>query len=51
MHLPEQACGGRGNIRVVELFLRATAHPRLCGLKFLSCCMKSELSMSAMSAK
>ena len=36
---------------VVELFLLATAHPRLCGLKFLSCCMKSELSMRAMSAK
>ena len=25
--VPEQACGGRGNIRVVELFLLATAQP------------------------
>ena len=29
----------------------ATAQPRHCALKFLSCCMKSELSMRAMSAK
>ena len=36
---------------VVELFLRATAHPKLWGLKFLSCCIKSELSIRAMSAK
>ena len=38
-------------MRVVELFLLATAQPRLWGLKFRSCCMKSELSMRAMSAK
>lgn len=44
-------CGGRGKIRVVELFLRATAHPRLWALKFRNCCMKSELSIRAMSAK
>ncbi len=36
---------------VVELFLRATAQPRLWGLKLRSCCMKSELSIRAMSAK
>ena len=78
VHLPEHAWGGKGNISVVELFLLATAQPRLwnnkslfnfvstnlklhkkyChnylhtwGLKFLNCCMKSELSIKAMSAK
>ena len=38
-------------MRVVELFLLATAQPRLWALKFLSCCMKSLDSMRAMSAK
>lgn len=28
LYLPEHACGGSGNINVVELFRRATAHPR-----------------------
>ena len=36
---------------VVELFLLATAHPSDDGLKLRNCCMKSELSMRAMSAK
>ena len=48
---PEHACGGSGNIRVVELFRRATAHPRLCGLKARSWFIKSELSIRARSAK
>ena len=29
VHLPEHAWGGKGNISVVELFLLATAQPRL----------------------
>ena len=44
-------CGGKGKMSVVELFLLATAQPRLCALKLRSCCIKSELSISAMSAK
>lgn len=50
-NLPEHACGGSGNINVVELFRRATAHPSDCGLKLRSCCIKSEHSMRATSAK
>lgn len=49
--LPEHACGGNGNISVVELFRLATAQPNDCGLKLRSCCMKSEHSMRATSAK
>lgn len=49
--LPEHACGGNGNINVVELFRRATAHPRDCGLKLRNCCIKSEVSIKATSAK
>ena len=49
--LPEHACGGSGNINVVELFRLATAHPKLWGLNDLNCCMKSELSISAISEK
>jgi len=51
IHSPEQAWGGSGKISVVELFLLATAQPRLCGLKLRSCCIKSEHSMRATSAK
>lgn len=51
IYLPEHACGGNGNISVVELFRRATAQPNDCGLKLRSCCMKSEHSMRATSAK
>ena len=36
---------------VVELFRRATAQPRLCGLKARSWFIKSELSIRARSAK
>lgn len=50
-YIPEQACGGNGNINVVELFLLATAHPNDCGLKLLNCCIKSEVSINATSAK
>lgn len=50
-YLPEHACGGSGKIRVVEDFLLATAQPKLCGLKLRNCCMKSEHSISATSAK
>lgn len=50
-HLPEHACGGSGNMSVVEDFLRATAQPNDCGLNARNCCMKSEHSMSATSAK
>lgn len=49
--LPEQACGGSGNMRVVEDLRRATAQPSDWGLKLRSCCMKSLHSMSATSAK
>lgn len=49
--IPEQACGGSGKIRVVELFLLATAQPSDCGLKLRNCCIKSEHSMRATSAK
>lgn len=49
--LPPQACGGNGNMSVVELFLLATAQPSDCGLKLRSCCMKSEHSIRATSAK
>lgn len=50
-NIPEQACGGNGKISVVELLRRATAHPRDCGLKLRSCCIKSLHSMRATSAK
>lgn len=50
-YLPEHAWGGNGKIRVVEDFLLATAQPKLCGLKLRNCCMKSEHSISATSAK
>lgn len=50
-YLPEHAWGGSGKIRVVEDFLLATAQPKLCGLKLRNCCMKSEHSISATSAK
>lgn len=50
-HLPPHACGGNGNMSVVELFLLATAQPSDCGLKLRSCCMKSEHSIKATSAK
>ena len=36
---------------VVLLLRRATAQPRDCGLKLRNCCIKSELSMRATSAK
>lgn len=36
---------------MVDDFLRATAQPKLCGLKLRNCCMKSEHSISATSAK
>ena len=51
LYIECSTCGGRGKIRVVELFLRATAQPRLWALKLRNCCMKSELSIRAMSAK
>lgn len=51
LYLPEHACGGSGNIRVVELLRLATAQPNDCGLKLLSCCMKSDDSIRATSAK
>jgi len=44
-YIPEQACGGSGNISVVELLRLATAQPKDCGLKLRSCCMKSEHSL------
>lgn len=50
-YIPEQACGGSGNISVVELLRLATAQPKDCGLKLRSCCMKSEHSIRATSAK
>lgn len=50
-YIPEHACGGSGNISVVELFRLATAQPSDCGLKLRSCCMKSEHSIRATSAK
>jgi hypothetical protein len=50
-YLPEQACGGSGNIKVVELLRRATIEPSDCGLKLLSCCIKSEHSISATSGE
>lgn len=49
--LPEQAWGGNGNMSVVDDFLLATAHPNDWGLKERNCCIKSEHSMSATSAK
>lgn len=49
--LPAQAWGGKGNINVVELFRLATALPNDWGLKLLNCCMKSEHSIKATSAK
>lgn len=50
-NIPEHACGGNGNISVVELLRRATAQPKDCGLKLLNCCIKSEHSISETSAK
>lgn len=50
-YIPEQACGGSGNINVVELLRLATAQPKDCGLKLRSCCIKSEHSIRATSAK
>lgn len=50
-NIPEQAWGGNGKISVVEDFLRATAQPRLCGLKDRSWFIKSEHSIRATSAK
>lgn len=50
-NIPEHAWGGNGKISVVELLRRATAHPRDCGLKLRSCCMKSLHSIRATSAK
>lgn len=47
--LPEQAWGGSGKIKVVELFRRATIEPSDCGLKLRNCCIKSEHSISATS--
>lgn len=48
---PEHACGGSGKMSVVELLRRATAQPSDCGLKLRSCCIKSEHSIRATSAK
>lgn len=50
-YIPEHACGGSGNINVVELLRLATAQPSDCGLKLRSCCIKSEHSIRATSAK
>jgi hypothetical protein len=46
---PEHACGGSGNISVVELLRRATMEPSDCGLKLRSCCIKSDDSNIATS--
>lgn len=49
LNSPEQAWGGKGNIKVVELLRRATIDPNDCGLKLRNCCIKSEHSISATS--